>query len=102
MLALIIFSFLIGFGKFAFWRKGPSFRSFLSSGDEGDETIAALDNENGSNRIRPYFAYQVGILWPSIVCGAYAEAIGSLLWSLCFYFVVFLASMRLCGRGQMG
>jgi hypothetical protein len=26
------------------------------------ETIAALDNENGSNRIRPYFAYQVGIL----------------------------------------
>jgi Na+/H+-dicarboxylate symporter len=40
MLALIIFSFLIGFACLRSGEKGP-FRSFLSSGD-GDEAIATL------------------------------------------------------------
>jgi hypothetical protein len=86
---------------FAFWRKGRSFRSFLSSGDEVMKQLLHLIM-NGSNRIRrlfrlPSWYFLSSIIW--CIC----EAIGSLLWSLLFYFVcIFLASMHLLREGQMG
>jgi hypothetical protein len=59
-----------------------------------------LDYENGPIGLGAYFAYQVGIFASIIWC--ICEAIGSLLWSLCFYFVVFFSFYAFIAEGQMG
>jgi Na+/H+-dicarboxylate symporter len=85
---------------FAFWRKGRSFRSFLSSGDEVMKQLLHLIMKTAPIGLGAYFAYQVGIFGSSIIW-CICKPLG-LYYGVCaFYFVVFLASMHL-REGQMG
>jgi Na+/H+-dicarboxylate symporter len=88
MLALIIFSFLIGFACLRSGERAP--RDFLSSGDEVMKQLLHLIMKT-LNRIRLISLIKLGF-FP--LFGA--------IWSWCFYFVVFLASMHLLREGQMG
>jgi hypothetical protein len=65
---------------FAFWRKGRSFRSFLSSGDEVMKQLLLIEK---LNRIRRLFRLQVGIFGPQLF-GAYQKPLG-LYYGVCAF-----------------
>jgi Na+/H+-dicarboxylate symporter len=101
MLALIIFSFLIGFASLRSGEKGASFRSFLSSGDEVMKQLLHLIMKTAPIGLGAYFAYQVGIFGPQLF-GAYAKPLG-LYYGVCaFYFVVFFSLYALIAGGTNG
>ncbi|MBG6109471.1 Na+/H+-dicarboxylate symporter [Flavobacterium sp. CG_23.5] len=90
MLALIIFSFLIGFASLRSGEKGASFRDFLNSGNEVMKHLLHLIMKTAPIGLGAYFAYQVGIFGPQLF-GAYAKPLG-LYYAVCaFYFVVFFS-----------
>jgi Na+/H+-dicarboxylate symporter len=99
MLALIIFSFLIGFACLRSGEKGAPFRSFLSSGDEVMKQLLHLIMKR-LNRIRrlfrlPSWYFLSSIIW--CIC----EAIGSLLW-VCAFLLCGMLLCTLLQEGQMG
>jgi Na+/H+-dicarboxylate symporter len=101
MLALIIFSFLIGFASLRSGEKGASFRSFLSSGDEVMKQLLHLIMKTAPIGLGAYFAYQVGIFGPQLF-GAYAKPLG-LYYGVCaFYFVVFFSLYAFIAGGTNG
>ena len=101
MLALIIFSFLIGFASLRSGEKGASFRSFLSSGDEVMKQLLHLIMKTAPIGLGAYFAYQVGIFGPQLF-GAYAKPLG-LYYGVCaFYFVVFFSLYAFIAGGTKG
>ncbi|CAM2833821.1 dicarboxylate/amino acid:cation symporter [Flavobacterium frigoris] len=101
MLALIIFSFLIGFASLRSGEKGASFRSFLSSGDEVMKQLLHLIMKTAPVGLGAYFAYQVGIFGPQLF-GAYAKPLG-LYYAVCaFYFVVFFSLYAFIAGGTNG
>jgi Na+/H+-dicarboxylate symporter len=101
MLALIIFSFLIGFASLRSGEKGTSFRSFLSSGDEVMKQLLHLIMKTAPIGLGAYFAYQVGIFGPQLF-GAYAKPLG-LYYGVCaFYFVVFFSLYAFIAGGTNG
>lgn len=88
MLALIIFSFLVGFASLRSGEKGEIFRSFLNSGNEVMKQLLHLIMKLAPIGLGAYFANQVGIFGPQLF-GAYAKPLG-LYYGVCaFYFVVF-------------
>jgi Na+/H+-dicarboxylate symporter len=101
MLALIIFSFLIGFASLRSGEKGGSFRNFLSSGDEVMKQLLHLIMKTAPIGLGAYFAYQVGIFGPQLF-GAYARPLG-LYYGVCaFYFVVFFSFYAFIAGGTNG
>jgi Na+/H+-dicarboxylate symporter len=101
MLALIIFSFLIGFASLRSGEKGASFKSFLSSGDEVMKQLLHLIMKTAPIGLGAYFAYQVGIFGPQLF-GAYAKPLG-LYYGVCaFYFVVFFSLYAFIAGGRNG
>jgi Na+/H+-dicarboxylate symporter len=101
MLALIIFSFLIGFASLRSGEKGGSFRNFLSSGDEVMKQLLHLIMKTAPIGLGAYFAYQVGIFGPQLF-GAYARPLG-LYYGVCaFYFVVFFSLYAFIAGGTNG
>ncbi|WP_291285891.1 cation:dicarboxylase symporter family transporter, partial [Flavobacterium sp.] len=64
MLALIIFSFLIGFSSLHSGEKGSAFRSFLDSGNEVMKQLLNLIMKLAPIGLGAYFAYQVGVFGP--------------------------------------
>jgi Na+/H+-dicarboxylate symporter len=90
MLALIIFSFLIGFSTLKAAEKGSSFKSFLISGNEVMAAMLGLIMKLAPIGLGAYFANQVGIFGPQLF-GTYAKPL-ALYYTVCsLYFVIFFS-----------
>lgn len=101
MLALILFSFLIGFATLQSGEKGQNFKSFLKSGDEVMKQLLHLIMKTAPIGLGAYFAYQVGIFGPQLF-GAYAKPLG-LYYAVCaFYFLVFFSLYAFMAGGKKG
>lgn len=101
MLALIIFSFLIGFASLHSGEKGKDFSRFLNSGNEVMKQLLHLIMKIAPIGLGAYFAYQVGIFGPQLF-GAYAKPLG-LYYAVCaFYFVVFFSLYAFLAGGTLG
>ena len=101
MLALILFSFLIGFATLQSGEKGDNFKSFLKSGDEVMKQLLHLIMKTAPIGLGAYFAYQVGIFGPQLF-GTYAKPLG-LYYAVCaFYFVVFFSLYAFMAGGKKG
>jgi Na+/H+-dicarboxylate symporter len=101
MLALIIFSFLIGFATLQSGEKGQNFKSFLKSGDEVMKQLLHIIMKTAPIGLGAYFAYQVGIFGPQLF-GAYAKPLGLYYAVGAFYFVVFFSLYALLAGGTKG
>jgi Na+/H+-dicarboxylate symporter len=101
MLALIFFSFLVGFSSLRSGEKGKSFRDFLNSGNEVMKQLLNLIMKTAPIGLGAYFAYQVGIFGPQLF-GAYAKPLG-LYYGVCaFYFAVFFSIYAFLAAGRLG
>lgn len=101
MLALILFSFLIGFASMNSGEKGKDFSRFLNSGNEVMKQLLHLIMKTAPIGLGAYFAYQVGIFGPQLF-GAYAKPLG-LYYAVCaFYFVVFFSFYAFLAGGNKG
>lgn len=101
MLALILFSFLVGFATLQSGEKGQNFKSFLKSGDEVMKQLLHIIMKTAPIGLGAYFAYQVGIFGPQLF-GAYAKPLG-LYYAVCaFYFVVFFSLYAFMAGGRKG
>lgn len=101
MLALIIFSFLIGFASLNSGEKGKDFSRFLNSGNEVMKKLLHMIMKTAPIGLGAYFAYQVGIFGPQLF-GAYAKPLG-LYYAVCaFYFVVFFSLYAFIAGGKEG
>ena len=101
MLALIIFSFLIGFASLHSGEKGKDFIRFLNSGNEVMKQLLHIIMKTAPIGLGAYFAYQVGIFGPQLF-GAYAKPLG-LYYAVCaFYFVVFFSLYAFIAGGKLG
>ena len=90
MLALIIFSFLIGFASLHSGEKGKDFSRFLNSGNEVMKQLLHMIMKTAPIGLGAYFAYQVGIFGPQLF-GAYAKPLSLYYGVRAFYFVVFFS-----------
>lgn len=99
MLALIIFSFLIGFASLQSGEKGSSFRSFLDSGNEVMKQLLTMIMKLAPIGLGAYFAYQVGVFGPQLF-GAYAKPLGIYYGACIFYFFVFFSLYAFIAGGK--
>lgn len=101
MLALIIFSFLVGFSTLRTGDKGKELHHFLNSGNEVMKQVLHLIMMTAPLGLGAYFAYQVGVFGPQLF-GAYAKPLG-LYYAVCtFYFIVFFSLYAYFGGGLPG
>jgi Na+/H+-dicarboxylate symporter len=99
MLALIIFSFLVGFASLQSGEKGSSFRSFLDSGNEVMKQLLGIIMKLAPVGLGAYFAYQVGVFGPQLF-GAYAKPLGVYYGACIFYFFVFYSIYAFIAGGK--
>ncbi|MBF4514838.1 dicarboxylate/amino acid:cation symporter [Flavobacterium sp. ANB] len=99
MLALIIFSFLVGFATLQSGEKGSGFRSFLDSGNEVMKQLLGIIMKLAPVGLGAYFAYQVGVFGPQLF-GAYAKPLGVYYGACVFYFFVFYSLYALISGGK--
>ncbi|KRD10911.1 sodium:proton antiporter [Flavobacterium sp. Root901] len=99
MLALIIFSFLIGFATLQSGEKGNAFKSFLDSGNEVMKQLLNIIMKLAPIGLGAYFAYQVGIFGPQLL-GIYAKPMGVYYAACIFYFFVFFSLYALAAGGK--
>lgn len=99
MLALIIFSFLIGFASLQSGEKGSAFRSFLDSGNEVMKQLLTMIMKLAPIGLGAYFAYQVGVFGPQLF-GLYAKPLGVYYAACVFYFFVFFSLYALVAGGK--
>lgn len=101
MLALIIFSFLVGFATLRAQEKGKEFHAFLNAGNEVMKQVLQLIMMTAPIGLGAYFAYQVGVFGPQLF-GAYAKPLG-LYYAVCaFYFIVFFSLYAYFAGGVLG
>ncbi|WP_144891606.1 dicarboxylate/amino acid:cation symporter [Flavobacterium tiangeerense] len=101
MLALILFSFLVGFASLQSGEKGNDFNRFLRSGNEVMKQLLHIIMQTAPVGLGAYFAYQVGIFGPQLF-GAYAKPLG-LYYAVCaFYFIVFFSLYAYMAGGKLG
>lgn len=101
MLALILFSFLVGFASLQSGEKGNDFSRFLRSGNEVMKQLLHIIMKTAPVGLGAYFAYQVGIFGPQLF-GAYAKPLG-LYYAVCaFYFIVFFSLYAYMAGGKLG
>ncbi|KIC04034.1 sodium:proton antiporter [Flavobacterium sp. JRM] len=99
MLALIIFSFLIGFATLQSGEKGNAFRSFLDSGNEVMKQLLNMIMKLAPIGLGAYFAYQVSFYGPQLF-GVYAKPLGIYYGACVFYFFVFFSLYALIAGGK--
>jgi Na+/H+-dicarboxylate symporter len=99
MLALIIFSFLVGFSSLQSGEKGSAFRSFLDSGNEVMKQLLGIIMKLAPVGLGAYFAYQVGVFGPQLF-GAYAKPLGVYYGACIFYFFVFFSIYAFISGGK--
>ena len=99
MLALIIFSFLIGFATLQSGEKGNAFKSFLDSGNEVMKQLLTMIMKLAPIGLGAYFAYQVSFYGPQLF-GVYAKPLGVYYVTCVFYFFVFFSLYALLAGGK--
>ncbi|WP_276378772.1 dicarboxylate/amino acid:cation symporter [Flavobacterium sp. H4147] len=99
MLALIIFSFLIGFATLQSGEKGNAFKSFLDSGNEVMKQLLYIIMKLAPIGLGAYFAYQVGIFGPQLF-GVYAKPMAVYYAACVFYFFAFFSLYALAAGGK--
>ncbi|WP_119789224.1 dicarboxylate/amino acid:cation symporter [Flavobacterium anhuiense] len=99
MLALIIFSFLVGFATLQSGEKGNSFKSFLDSGNEVMKQLLNIIMRLAPIGLGAYFAYQVGVFGPQLL-GVYAKPMAVYYAACVFYFFVFFSLYALVAGGK--
>lgn len=99
MLALIIFSFLVGFATLQSGEKGNAFKSFLDSGNEVMKQLLNIIMKFAPIGLGAYFAYQVGIFGPQLF-GVYAKPMAVYYAACIFYFFVFFSLYALVAGGK--
>lgn len=99
MLALIIFSFLIGFATLQSGEKGNAFKSFLDSGNEVMKQLLTMIMKLAPIGLGAYFAYQVSYYGPQLF-GVYAKPLGVYYVACVFYFFVFFSLYALLAGGK--
>ncbi|HWB28763.1 MAG TPA: dicarboxylate/amino acid:cation symporter [Chitinophagaceae bacterium] len=90
MLALIIFSVLIGFSALNAGEKGKPFRDFLNSTNEVFTKLLLIIMKIAPFGLGAYFAYQVGTIGPQLF-GTYAKAMALYHGVGIVYFIVFFS-----------
>jgi len=88
MMALIIFSVMVGFSTLYAGVPGNEFKKFLISGNEVMKKLIIIIMKLAPVGLGAYFAYQVGVFGPQLF-GTYAKALGLYYGFGIFYFVVF-------------
>jgi Na+/H+-dicarboxylate symporter len=101
MLAMIIFSVLIGFATLRAGEKAASFTSFLQSGNEVFTQVFSLIMKLGPVGLGAYFAYQVGVFGPQLF-GTYARSLGLYYGVGAFYFVFIFSLYAFISAGSKG
>ena len=101
MLAMIIFSVLIGFATLQSGEKGKSFTNFLNAGNEVFKNLFIIIMKLGPIGLGAYFAYQVGVFGPQLF-GTYARSLGLYYGVGAFYFIVFFSIYAFIAGGIPG
>jgi Na+/H+-dicarboxylate symporter len=101
MLALIFFSFLIGFATLRAGEKGNDFARFLHSSNEVMKQLLLIIMKGAPIGLGAYFAYQVGIFGPQLF-GAYAKPLAVYYGMCAFYFIVFFTIYAFFSGGLLG
>jgi Na+/H+-dicarboxylate symporter len=101
MLAMIIFSVIIGFGTLRSGEKGAAFARFLHGGNEVFKQVFIIIMKLGPVGLGAYFAYQVGVFGPQLF-GAYARSLGLYYATGAFYFVVIFSLYAFIAGGIKG
>lgn len=101
MLAMIIFSVIIGFGALRAGEKGAAFTRFLLAGNEVFKQVFIIIMKLGPVGLGAYFAYQVGVFGPQLF-GAYARSLGLYYATGAFYFVVMFSVYAFVAGGFKG
>jgi len=99
MLALIIFSFLVGFATLQSGEKGNAFKSFLDSGNEVMKQLLNIIMKFAPIGLGAYFAYQVGVFGPQLL-GVYAKPMAVYYAACVFYFFVFFSLYAFVSGGK--
>jgi Na+/H+-dicarboxylate symporter len=101
MLALIIFSLLIGFAILRAGDKGKPFHDFIDSGMEVMKHVLLIIMKVAPVGLGAYFAYQVGTIGPQLF-GTYAKALALFHGVGIFYFIVFFSLYAFIAGGAKG
>ncbi|MCV2486117.1 dicarboxylate/amino acid:cation symporter [Flavobacterium sp. SH_e] len=99
MLALIIFSFLVGFATLQSGEKGSAFKSFLDSGNEVMKQLLNIIMKFAPIGLGAYFAYQVGVFGPQLL-GVYAKPMAVYYAACVFYFFTFFSLYAFVAGGK--
>ncbi len=101
MLALLIFSFLLGTAVRRAGEKGLFFKTFLDSGYEVTKQILLLVMKAAPLGLGCYFAYQVATVGPELF-GFYAKPLGLYYGAGLVYFLVFFSLYAFIAFGKKG
>lgn len=101
MLAMIIFSILIGYAARISGSAGESFRSFLSSGNAVMKSLLHLIMLLAPFGLGAYFAYQVATIGPQLF-GTYAHTIAVAHGASIFYYIIIFSVYALIAGGGAG
>jgi Na+/H+-dicarboxylate symporter len=100
MMALIIFSILIGLATSAAGERGKIFSGFLSSGSAVMMKVIAIVMYYAPIGLCAYFAYLVGVFGPELL-GSYARAM--ILYypmAILYFFIAFTVYVFIAGRSE--
>lgn len=101
MLAMIIFSIIIGFATLKSGKAAEQFSAFLHSGNEVFKSVFGLIMKIGPLGLGAYFAYQVGVFGPQLF-GTYAKSLGLYYGFGTFYFIVVFSFYAFIAGGIKG
>lgn len=101
MLALIIFSLLIGFGTLQAGEKGAAFTRFLVSGNEVFKNVFIIIMKPAPIGLAAYFAVQAAVFGPSLF-GIYGKTLGIGYAVSIFYYLVFFSIYAFIAGGVTG
>lgn len=101
MLALILFSLLVGFATLRAGEKGKAFATFLNSANEVMKQLLAIIMKIAPLGLGAYFAYQVGVFGPQLI-GVYAHPLALYYITCAAYFVIFFSLYAYFSAGKQG
>jgi Na+/H+-dicarboxylate symporter len=101
MLAMIIFSVLIGFATLRSGEYGKAFSGFLHAGNEVFKNVFIIIMKLAPIGLGAYFAYQVGVFGPQLF-GTYARSLGLYYGFGAFYFIILFSVYAYVAGGSKG
>ena len=101
MLAMIVFSIIIGFATLRTGEKGAQFAAFLNAGNDVFKEVFTLIMKIGPIGLGAYFAYQVGVFGPQLF-STYAKSLGLYYGFGAFYFIAIFSLYAFVAGGVQG